>query len=617
MGAGGLGQQQSGECRARSPVTAMGCRDVTEGRVTKPAAHRAAAVLLCASSLLLSTALLSTVLFPSFAVAQVPPGGTGLTREQLDPTQRRVPETGGTTDTEATTVAPTPDGPSPDDAPGFKFELQGIVVDQATVFDQEDFLPAYEGYVGTQIGLGELREISDRIEQVYRENGYIAARVIVPPQTIENGTPTLTVFEGRIVHYEINGDIGPVKELVAAYLENLVTDRAAHFDDIERYLLLARDIPGISLTGTLRPAGDASPGGVVLVVDTALKQFDGFVSAENLSAEVTGPYVFSVGAAMNSLTKYGERTGAVMVFDPEFKEQVTAFISSEWRFGDEGFVLRFAATQSYSDPGDQLRQLNIKNWATIFTLEGEFPVVRSRELNFFVFGGFNYADVYSSLADSGQAVDDQLRTFYSGMRVIWRPPTDTILEARIEGRLGVSAFGASPENGSGVKGTVRSRTTGDSKYALVRGEASVAQGIGPWFTLWGRMVGQYSPQQLFSYEEFSLGHLTVGRGYDPGAVVGESGFGMQAELRYGHPAIRNEYVEDVEFFGFYDWARVWDRDFTTARFEELSSWGLGVRFRALDTVLAEFYAAIPLEPALSISADTPEPSVRFRVTKFF
>ena len=425
------------------------------------------------------------------------------------------------------------------------------------------------------------------------------------------------VFEGRIVHYEINGDIGPVKQLIASYLENLITDQPAHFNELERYLLLARDVPGISLTATLRPAGDASPGGVILVVDTALKQFDGFVSAANLSAETTGPYTFSVGAAMNSMTRFGERTGAVLVFDPEFKEQVTGYLAEEIRIGDEGLVLRFSVTQSYSDPGDFLKPLNISNWAVIFNLEAEFPLVRSREINLHIYGGFNYIDVRSDLSRQ-QILDDQLRTFYSGIRVLWRPPaTGGTLNAQFEGRLGIDEWGAAKRTSGGTFGAIRSRSDGTPDYALLRGDISYAQPVGPYFTLFGRALGQHSATPLFSFEELSLGMLTVGRGYDPGVLTGDSGYGFQGELRYSHPAIANAYVDDVEFFGFYDWARVFDRGNPVSDFEQLSSWGFGVRFRAFETVLSEFYYAVPIEKALSTSARAPHPSVRFRVTKFF
>ena len=43
---------------------------------------------------------------------------------------------------------------------------------------------------------------------------------------------------------------------------------------------------------------------------------------------------------------------------------------------------------------------------------------------------------------------------------------------------------------------------------------------------------------LLSFEEFSAGNYTVGRGYDPGTLLGDRGFGTQAEapLRQPHPA---------------------------------------------------------------------------------
>lgn len=136
----------------------------------------------------------------------------------------------------------------------------------------------FESFIGTDITIGGLREIGNRIEELYRDDGFLATRVIIPPQTIENGIAQLQVHEGRIIHYEVNGDIGPVKKKIASLLDNLITDKAARRSDVERYLLLARDLPGISLTGTLRSAGDNLPGGVILVVDTARKAVDGLLS---------------------------------------------------------------------------------------------------------------------------------------------------------------------------------------------------------------------------------------------------------------------------------------------------------------------------------------------------
>ena len=44
---------------------------------------------------------------------------------------------------------------------------------------------------------------------------------------------------------------------------------------------------------------------------------------------------------------------------------------------------------------------------------------------------------------------------------------------------------------------------------------------------------QYAWKPLLSFEQFSAGNYTVGRGYDPGVLLGDKGFGTQAELRFG------------------------------------------------------------------------------------
>ena len=44
---------------------------------------------------------------------------------------------------------------------------------------------------------------------------------------------------------------------------------------------------------------------------------------------------------------------------------------------------------------------------------------------------------------------------------------------------------------------------------------------------------QYSDDPLFAFEEFSGGNYTAGRGYDPGIITGDSGFGFQSEVRIG------------------------------------------------------------------------------------
>ncbi len=106
------------------------------------------------------------------------------------------------------------------------------------------------------------------------------------------------------------------------------------------------------------------------------------------------------------------------------------------------------------------------------------------------------------------------------------------------------------------------------------------------------MKGQATRDPLLSFEEFSAGNYTVGRGYDPGALLGDRGFGTQAEVRFGSRVPRNARNAAFEGYVFFDHARIknLDRLVEVEGSRKLSSVGGGVRVNfdrfALDSALA-------------------------------
>ena len=116
------------------------------------------------------------------------------------------------------------------------------------------------------------------------------------------------------------------------------------------------------------------------------------------------------------------------------------------------------------------------------------------------------------------------------------------------------------------------------------------------FTLGAR--AQYSGDPLFAFEEFSGGNYTVGRGYDPGTILGDSGIGFQAELRYGsaYPRTRNDWA--LQPFVFYDHGWTWNNDaLLLIGRQELNSVGGGLRAAYGDRFRLEALVAVPLQRA--------------------
>jgi hemolysin activation/secretion protein len=103
---------------------------------------------------------------------------------------------------------------------------------------------------------------------------------------------------------------------------------------------------------------------------------------------------------------------------------------------------------------------------------------------------------------------------------------------------------------------------------------------------------QYAWKPLLSFEEFSAGNYTVGRGYDPGALLGDRGYGLQSEIRFGSRVPKSAKSPAIEAYAFWDHARVKNLDHLVELdvSNHLNSVGAGARLSfdrfALDTTLA-------------------------------
>ena len=550
-----------------------------------------------------------------------PPGSgiPGATREEFGPS---LPPDGRLRRAEGEVAADEDEAPTPEVSSALSFKLNGVNLTGATVYETEDFSDILENFVGKDVTLGGLREIGNRIERKYRDDGYVATRVIIPPQAIKDGTPTLEVFEGKIIHYEINGEIGDVKKLIARYLDNLLTDEPAKWSELERYLLISRDLPGISLTGTLRSAGDSTPGGVILVVDAARKPVDIYINGQNRNAEVTGPWTTSAGVSFNSNTEFGERLGAVGLMAWKPFEQKSAYVVYEHALGDEGLRLKASATFGFAKPGEPLKDLKLETDTAVFRFEIEYPAVRSREFSLWTRGGFDTADQRAVVKEIA-LFDDQVRAMFLGFSGVWFAPLGGVTEFDFELRKGLDKFGAPKGKGGlngGLASEARSRRDANFDFTVAKGSISHRQPLPPFFELFVEASGQVASDGLPSIEEFALGTLSVGRGFEPGAITGDSGFGLIFEGRFSPPGIDLWWLDNLQIFGFVDYGRAYDfgnPTNSTTGYEDLLSVGFGTRFQLFETFFGEAYLAIPRTKALSTTQRQPNPTVHVSVTKFF
>ncbi|MDQ8757210.1 ShlB/FhaC/HecB family hemolysin secretion/activation protein [Sphingosinicella sp. LHD-64] len=491
-----------------------------------------------------------------------------------------------------------------------RFTPTGAVFEDLRGVPPEALRPAYEPYLGSEQPVSVVCEIRDRAAALLRQAGYVAA-VEVPEQRIADGTIRFRVLQARLVGLRVRGDAGRAERIIAGYLGRLTEQEVFNRYEAERYLLLASDLPGYNVRLALRSAGTAR-GEVIGEVTVLRTRASADLTIQNYGSRQLGRWGGLARAQLFGLTGMGDRTTLSFFTTADFDEQQTLQVAHDFRLGGEGLTIggQFTYAWGHPDLGDPA--IDIRSRTLLATLEASYPFVRRQDQTLRGTLGFDFInqDVEFNDLDLNR---DRLRVAYARLDYDWVgfDPGDlryTLIEpnwrigANAEFRQGLSIFDATEPCGQGLvncllPGVVPpSRLEGDPTGTVLRGGVYAEYRPVPRVTFAVGLRGQYSGDPLLSFEEYSGGNYTIGRGYDPGSILGDSGVGVQIELRIGSiiPRARDDLA--VEPFVFFDHSRVWNEDVLgNPGRQELSSVGGGLRAAYGDKFRLEAFIAAPLQ----------------------
>ena len=196
----------------------------------------------------------------------------------------------------------------------------------------------------------------------------------------------LRVTEGRIAEVKLDGDIGPAGKQVLRFL-NRLTDKAnqpINVAALERYLLLAQDVPGVTLRAVVEPSGD-EPGAMNLIAQVSRKPVSGSASFDNRAFDQTGPVEGLLVLDLNSFSEFGERTE--FTFYHTFpNSQNFGQASTEFFIGSSGLRLKVYGGRGSVNPDGVLGQGGYQGTTTVFGTQVTYPLIRSRQQTLNLFG---------------------------------------------------------------------------------------------------------------------------------------------------------------------------------------------------------------------------------------
>ena len=549
--------------------------------------------------------LASTLLFsPSVAAAQtagplLPPTREEVTRQETPTAPVRRPRV----DVEGA-VERTPCALDNPDFRDIRVTLRDVQFEGLQGLAPDDLAPAYAQYVGTEQPISVVCDVRDRAAALLRDAGYIAA-VQVPEQRIADGVVRFRVLMAKLTQVRVRGDAAGAEKVIAGYLNELTEQPVFNRFEAERYLLLASDIPGYSTRMTLRPAGTA-PGEVV--GDVTVQHIAAYadLNVQNMGSEDLGRWGGLIRGQLFGLTGLGDRTTLSVFTTADFEEQQTVQLGHDFRVGSEGLTVSGNFTYAWARPG--IEDADVEARTLLGTLEVGYPFIRRQASTLRGSAGFDFVNQDVDLDDIDLTRDqlrvgfarlgwDAVSTNFSGggrsfAEPLWRVTSLLELRKGLDifdasdpcGPAGADCLGAGDVPPSRIEGRATAGVVRLVTYGEVRPVPRVTVALGA--------RAQYAWKPLLSFEEFSVGNYTVGRGYDPGALLGDRGYGLQSEVRFGSRVPRTAKSAAIEAYAFWDHARVKNLDHLVDLdvSNHLNSVGAGARVTfdrfALDTALA-------------------------------
>lgn len=499
-----------------------------------------------------------------------------------------------------------------------RFQLSDVVFANLTGIPADRLRPAFADYVGQDVPIAVVCEIRDRAASILRSEGYLAA-VQVPPQQIgDDGIVRFDVLMATMSRIQVRGDAGNSENLIARYLRPLSEMVVFNQREAERSLLLARNLPGFETRLTLRPA-EGTPGEVIGDVRVERTPFVIEGNVQNYASRSTGRFGGQIRAQINDVTGLGDSTTLAVFSSADFNEQLVVNASHSFAIGNDGLRLGGAFTYAWNDPTvGGISPFDTQTLVTGFNLS--YPFILDQATSLVGTAGFDFID--QDVRFGGAALNrDKLRVAYARAALMTtdRRSIDGVggysaAEPRWrigiagEVRQGLDIFDAT-EAGFPASGVPQTRVAGKADATVIRidGLAELRPIPNLAFVIEPRL--QWTSDPLLSYEEFSGGNYTVGRGFDPGSVIGDRGFGFRYEFRYGSALPRTRESWALQPYGFFDAAWVGNEDPAAlggTGSDELFSTGVGLRANWGDRARVDATFAIPLSRT-NFQTSTPSP----------
>lgn len=412
-----------------------------------------------------------------------------------------------------------------------KFEGENSILNS----NNKDLQAILNPWLDRSLTFSDLQNMTLAITRFYRNQGWVAAQAILPPQTVHDGIILIKVIAGRLDKPEVNNQSRLNTQFATAMIESNSCSKEvgifggkecsaspAELSRLERTALILNEIPGIDASLALKPGSQT--GMTRIYADITPGQLaTGYLGVDNQGNDYSGHNRLLAGGTLNNLAGWGDQLRADLILSSS-----TDVFSGllDYSFPINSYATRAAINYSH---------LN-------YTLTGPFEVLDAHGHS--DTWGINLRHPW--IRNSQVRINANTGYYQARMRdsLIMLPKQKRNLDAAelgIDGGFSALPGGLSHFNFLGTAGhlslddefsqSINTLTGISGSFARFNYRAGHDQGIGPYFSFFNQFTGQMASKNLDSSQKLLLGGPLAVRAYGIGDGAVDKGTIFTSELR--------------------------------------------------------------------------------------
>jgi hemolysin activation/secretion protein len=374
------------------------------------------------------------------------------------------------------------------------------------------------------------------LEQEYVDEGHFLTRVVIPPQHVADGSEmTLRVIHGFIQWLDLDGVPAAQRLRVSSILTPLTHNSGITRRQFERALLVAGDLPGLTLRASLRTGPEV--GAVILVLAGEPKSDHGQIAVDNTlptllggaSATLSSAYTADWGP-IDQLYFTGSAPVSTNSFSADSPRTLVAGgVRSAMGVGGAGVDanITWSRTKPKSSPGVLATESTFDRAA----LRGTYPLVKTRATTFIAYAAFDATAEQETAPQFGRILyDDQLRVFRVGLSAVHVFNRAWQGSASLDVSKGLHALG-SRGPGEESPGDPLSQQGASDTFTKWEWYGSLRRDLGSTMVVELQAHGQQASRPLLLAEKFVLGGSADLSAYDSASFSGDRGWAIRGEFQ--------------------------------------------------------------------------------------